>query len=150
MEVNSFSANSESFEITSDSANDSSLGASFDVSNVYTPSDCTIPSLDEIGEQFEHLSNVIINNEINEYTIPFNLNQVDITAQLLEEIAALTAIKSETNSVSSGALGFSSRSESSYLSSCVYDVREKYRETITSIELFDNILSEYTSNNEQI
>lgn len=150
MEVNSFSANSESFEITSDSANDSSLGASFGVSNVYTPSDCTIPSLGEIDEQFSHLSNVIINNEINEYTIPFNLNQIDITAQLLDEIASLTAIISETNSVSSGALGFSSRSESSYLSTCVHDVREKYRETLTSVELFDNILSEYNSNNEQI
>ena len=144
MEVNSFSAHN------SDCENNSSLGTSFGVSNVYTPSDCTVPSLDEIDEQFSHLSNVIINNEINEYTIPFNLNQIDITAQLLEEIAALTAIKSETNSVSSGALGFSSRSESSYLSACVCDTKEKYRETLTSIELFDNILSEYTSNNEQI
>tara|TARA_R110002074_G_scaffold375162_1_gene551782 strand:+ start:419 stop:853 length:435 start_codon:yes stop_codon:yes gene_type:complete len=144
MEVNSFSAHS------SDCANDSSIGTSFGISNVYTPSECTVPCVDEIDEQFSHLSNVIINNEINEYTIPSNLNQLDITAQLIDEIAALTAIKSETNSVSSGALGFSSRSESSYLSTCVHDVREKYRETLTSIELFDNILSDYTSNNEQI
>jgi uncharacterized protein YjbK len=147
---NSFSANSESFEITSESANDSSIGTSFGISNVYTPSDCTIPSLDEIDGQIAQLSNVIINNEINGYTIPFNLNQIDITAQLLDEIAALVAIKSETNSVSSGALGFSSMSESSYLSTCVHDVSEKYRETLTSVELFDNILSEYNSNNEQI
>ena len=146
MEVNSFSDHDESHEICSDSTNSSSFCTSFGISNVYTPSDCTIPSIDEISLLFNEISNVIVNNEINGYSIPINLNQADITAQLLQDIAALVASKSESNSLSSGEVGFSSRSESSYMSASIFDVKENYRETLASIQLFDNILSTYNNN----
>jgi len=147
MEVNSFSDHDDhAHEICSDSTNSSSFCTSFGLSNVYTPSNHTIPTLDEIDAAYVDTLNSVINNEINQFIIPTNLNQTDITAQILEEIAALMAIRSETNSVSSGEVGFSSRSESSYLSASVFDVKENYKETLTSVKLFDDILSTYNNN----
>lgn len=153
MEVNSFpdrTARHGSHDICSESTNSSSFCTSFGLSNVYTPSNSTIPSLDEIDAIYVDMLNSVINNEINQFTIPTNLNQADITAQLLEEITSLMAIRSETNSLSSGDVGFSSRSDSSYLSASVFDVKENYKETLTSVRLFDDILSTYNNNVDQV
>ena len=123
------------------SNNNTGLGGS----GTYSSSECTTRSFSEITDKFTHLIDVLNNNEINEYTIPPNIDQEYITQHILDEIAILTSDRSETTSVSSGFHGISCGSESSYLSEGLPNINmyTDYKDILTSISIFESTLDEY-------
>ena len=127
----------------SGSANDSNPVTGLRISSGYSSSECTTRSFSEITDKFTEISHMIANNEINQYSIPPNLNQENITQQILDEIAILNSNESDTKSASSGFHGVSCGSESSYLSAGIPNMNMQYKEILTAIALFESTLDEY-------
>ena len=106
-------------------------------------------TIQDVENMFEDIIRVILENEINTFIIPTSFNQGLLMDEVKADIANIELTKSETSSLSSGMLGFSSGSDtcsdtSSETEISIATLKEDLRELLSSIKVMNEYLESYT------
>ena len=101
-------------------------------------------TIEDVETLYETIMNVIIKNEIRKIKYPTDFDVDVLMNEIMEEIYRMVDTRCDTNSLSSGNLGFSTESETSGSTISIQEVRDDFKEILASLDVGNSYLVSYS------